>query len=210
VESDATLLEALRAGDERAFLALAERYHAAMLRVARLHVRSLASAEDAVQEAWLGVLRGLRSYEGRASLRAWIFAIVVNCARRRGAAESRTVPLSALEVHGEEGPAVPADRFLPDEHPSWPGHWASPPEAWPEERVLAREAALAAKEAIAALPPAQRQVITLRDVEGLDGPEVSSLLGVSEGNQRVLLHRARAKVRAALEERLSGAAAFSG
>jgi RNA polymerase sigma-70 factor (ECF subfamily) len=204
LDADATLLPALRAGDERAFLALAGRYHAAMLRVARLHVSSAAAAEDAVQEAWLGVLKGLATYEGRASLRGWIFSIVGNCARRRGAAEARAVPLSALAPEGEHEPAVPPERFLGEDHPDWPGHWASPPEPWPEARVLAREAAALAHGAIEALPPAQREVITLRDVEGLDAAEVCALLGISEGNQRVLLHRARSKVRAALEASLGG------
>lgn len=198
---DSALLQALRAGDEAAFLALVSRHHASMIRVARLYVGSASVAEEVAQEAWIGVLKGLAAFEGRSSLKAWIFKILVNCARHRGGLERRSVPFSALaadEGAGDQA-SVPAERFLDESHPRWPGHWASAPEPWAEERLLAGEAAAAARLAIDALPPAQRQVITLRDVEGLESAEVCELLALSEGNQRVLLHRARSKVRAALE-----------
>jgi len=201
---DAALLDALRAGDEAAFLAVVGKHHASMIRVARLYVDA-SVAEDVVQEAWIGVLNGLDGFQGRCSLKAWIFRILANCARRRGGLERRSVPFSALEDEPEEGePAVSPDRFLDGEHPRWPGHWSRPPEPWAEERLAAHEAASLARSAIEALPPAQRQVITLRDLEGLEASEVCELLAVSEGNQRVLLHRARSRVRAALEAHLGG------
>jgi RNA polymerase sigma-70 factor (ECF subfamily) len=196
-------LAALRAGDERAFLALVNRHHGAMLRVAALHVRSRASAEEVVQDAWLGVLRGIHLFEGRSSLRSWIFRILVNCAKTRGARDGRSVPLSALEgAAGEEGPSVSPDRFL-DEHERWAGHWADPPEPWPDERIASAELAALVRAGLERLSEAQRTVMTLRDVEGWEAGEVCDLLGISEGNQRVLLHRARSKVRAWVEERLA-------
>jgi RNA polymerase sigma-70 factor (ECF subfamily) len=195
-------LAALRAGDEATFLALVARHRAAMLRVATLSVRSRAVAEEVVQEAWIGVLQGLHGFEGRASLKAWIFTILVNCAKTRGARELRAVPMSSLLAEREEDePAVPADRFR-DEADRWAGHWSSPPEPWPEEKVESREMVALVREALETLPEAQRTVMSLRDVEGLESTQVCALLDISEGNQRVLLHRARSKVRAFIEERL--------
>lgn len=195
-------LAALRAGDEAAFLALVNRHHRAMVRVASLYVRSRASAEEAVQDAWLGVLKGLHLFEGRSSLRSWIFRILVNCAKTRGASEGRSVPISALaEPSDEEGPSVPSDRFLGDDD-RWAGHWSDPPEPWPDARVESGELVALVREGIETLPDAQRSVMTLRDVEGWDSGEVCELLAISEGNQRVLLHRARSKVRAFVEARL--------
>jgi RNA polymerase sigma-70 factor (ECF subfamily) len=194
------LLERLRAGDEAAFLALVRRHHSGMLRVASTFVRSRAIAEEVVQEAWLGVLKGLHLFEGRASLQAWIFRILVNCAKTRGARESRTTPLSSLEP-GDGAPAVSPDRFL-DEGERWPGHWSEPPAPWPDARVASNEMVALVREAMEILPEAQRTVMSLRDVEGWDSAEVCELLGISEGNQRVLLHRARSKVRALVEERM--------
>jgi RNA polymerase sigma-70 factor, ECF subfamily len=205
------LLERFRARDEGAFLELVDRHSASMLRVARAHVGSVAVAEEVVQEAWIGVLKGLDGFEGRASLKSWLFTILVNCARHRGGLEHRSVPFSSL-ASGEAdsgGPSVPPERFLDGDHPRWPGHWSDPPEVWTDDQLARHETAEAARDAIEALPPAQRQVITLRDVEGLESAEVCALLGISEGNQRVLLHRARSKVRAALEATLGGAAAHS-
>jgi RNA polymerase sigma-70 factor (ECF subfamily) len=196
-------LAALRAGDEQAFLALVKRHHPAMLRVASLYVKSRASAEEVVQDAWLGVLRGLHLFEGRSSLKSWIFRIVVNCARTRGARDGRTVPLSSLDGAGEEGPSVSPDRFL-DEGERWAGHWAQPPQPWPDERVESSEMVALVREALEALPEAQRTVMTLRDVDGWDAPAVCELLEISEANQRVLLHRARSKVRGHVEARLAG------
>src|SRR5262249_52571295 len=170
------------------------------LRVAQAFVSSAAVAEEVVQEAWLGVLNGLEGFQGRSSLRSWIFGILTNCARTRGARESRSAPFSSFGAPEEDEPAVDPSRFLGPEHPRWPGHWASPPEQWAEQKLATRETLEFVRRAIEALPPAQRRVITLRDVEGWDSPETCEALGISEANQRVLLHRARSKVRAKVEE----------
>ncbi len=153
-------------------------------------------------ETWLAVYTGLERFEGRSSLKTWLFRILTNKAKTRGQRESRTVPFSALAADGDEGEtAVDVDRFLgPDSR--HPGAWAAPPRGVPEERLLAREARERIEAAIAALPPNQRAVITLRDVEGLSAEEACNVLGLSETNQRVLLHRARSKVRAAFERYL--------
>jgi RNA polymerase sigma-70 factor (ECF subfamily) len=197
-------LLALRSGDRRAFLELVRRLHPSMMRIASLYVSNPALAEEVVQEAWLGVLRGLGAFEGRSSLRGWIFSIVANCARTRGSREARQVPFSALAAEDDEGgPTVAPERFHGPDHPRWAGHWASAPQAWSEERLLQAESCRVAQRAIAELPPRQREVITLRDVEGMESDEVCDLLGLSEANQRVLLHRARAKVRAALDAYLA-------
>jgi RNA polymerase sigma-70 factor (ECF subfamily) len=195
-------LSALRAGDEAAFLALVNRYHGAMLRVASMYVKSRASAEEVVQDAWLGVLKGLHLFEGRSSLKSWIFRILVNCAKTRGVRDAIAVPMSSLADASEEvGPSVSPDRFLEDGE-RWAGHWAQPPEPWPDARVESSEMVALVREALETLPEAQRTVMTLRDVDGWESAEVCELLGISEGNQRVLLHRARSKVRGYLEERL--------
>ncbi|HXV95326.1 MAG TPA: sigma-70 family RNA polymerase sigma factor [Gaiellaceae bacterium] len=195
-------LAALRAGDERAFAAVVDEHGAAMLRVARLYVRDRAAAEEAVQEAWLGVLKGIERFEGRSSLRTWLLRIVANVARTKGVRESRSLPFSAL---GDEGPSVPEERFRGPED-RWAGHWAIPPEEWarPEQELLSAETRAQVAAAIAALPDTQRQVISLRDVEGWGADEVCNVLGLTETNQRVLLHRARTRVRAALDEYLTG------
>jgi RNA polymerase sigma-70 factor, ECF subfamily len=201
------LLYALRGGDERAFAALVDEHGGAMLRIARLYVRDRAVAEEVVQEAWLGLLRGIDRFEGRSSLRTWLFRIVTNLAKTRAVRESRSVPFSALA--GEEvedaGPSVPPERFRGPED-RWSGHWASPPEEWgrPEHELLSGETRAVIGRAIAALPDVQRQVITLRDVEGWSSEEVCNALDLSETNQRVLLHRARTKVRHALDDYLVG------
>jgi RNA polymerase sigma-70 factor (ECF subfamily) len=196
---DDVLLAALRRGDEAAFCRLVERHQASMVRVARMHVASEAAAEEVAQEAWLGVLYGLARFEGRCSLKGWIFSIVVNCARSRGARDKRTVPMSSLGAEDEGGPSVHPDRFLDDGHPRWPGHWSQPPAAWGEDDLVSRETLEAIGAAMATLPPKQRVVMTMRDVEGLGSEETCQVLGLSEANQRVLLHRARSKVRKALE-----------
>jgi RNA polymerase sigma-70 factor (ECF subfamily) len=189
---DAKLVEGLRRGDEAAFRAVMRDYGSAMLRVAQMYVSSRAVAEEVVQEAWLGVLKGIGRFEGRSSLKTWLFRIVANTAKTRGVRESRSVPFSAL---GDDEDAVDPDRFLgPDER--FPGHWAQPPEG----RLLADEAMQVIERAIERLAPAQRAVITLRDLQGLSSEEVRNALDLTETNQRVLLHRARAKVRGALEE----------
>jgi RNA polymerase sigma-70 factor (ECF subfamily) len=194
-------LAALRAGDERAFLALVNRHHAAMVRVAATYVRSRAVAEEVVQETWVGVLRGLHLFEGRSSLKSWIFSILVNCAKGRGQKEARSVPLSSLASDEEDAPAVSPDRFRGEED-RWAGHWAEPPEPWPDARVETSELVALVAEALETLPPSQRTVMSLRDVDGWEAAEVCELMGISEVNQRVLLHRARSKVRAFVEERL--------
>lgn len=195
-------LTALRAGDEQAFLALVQRHQRAMVRVASLYVRSAATAEEVVQEAWIGVLRGLDGFEGRSSLRSWIFGILVHCAKSRAVRDIRTVPLSSLEREvGDEGPSVAAERFQ-DDAQRWAGNWSEPPSPWPEALVESREMVALVQEAMATLPEVQRAVMSLRDVDGWDSPEVCELLGISEGNQRVLLHRARSRVRSFVEEKL--------
>lgn len=200
--ADAAVVEALRRGDEGAFLALVTVHHASMLRVASLFVSSAAVAEEVVQEAWLGVLNGLDSFQGRSSLRGWIFSIVTNCAKTRGIREARSSPFSSFDDPDDDEPAVDPSRFLASDHPRWPGHWASPPEQWAEDKLLTKELVGFVHEAITALSPNQRRVITLRDVEGWTSAEVARALGISEVNQRVLLHRARSKVRGALELRM--------
>ena len=199
---DRRVIEALRRGDEHAFLALVNKHHAAMLRVASAYVSSRAVAEEVVQEAWLGVLKGLASFEERSSLRSWIFGILANCAKSRGVREARTTPFSSFADPEEDELAVDPSRFLGSDHPRWPGHWAAPPEQWADEKVLAKQTVRFIGEEIEKLPPAQRQLVTLRDVEGWNSAEICAALGISEGNERVLLHRARSRIRAALERRL--------
>ena len=197
------LLRGLKSGDESSFAWLVDRYSASLLRVALVYVRDRAVAEEVVQETWLGVIRGIERFEGRSSLKTWIFRILANKAKTRGERERRTMPFSALNGAGPTEPAVDPERFLDADHPTWPGHWASPPASWegiPEDRLLAGETLGRIQDAIADLPAAQAHVITLRDVEGWSAEEVCALLGVSGGNQRVLLHRARSKVRRALED----------
>ena len=196
---DALLVEGLRAGDEAAFAAVMRMYGRGMLRVAEMYVSSRAIAEDVVQEAWVGVLRGIGRFEGRSSLKTWLYRIVANTAKTRGVRESRSVPFSSLGDDGDEG-TVDADRFL-GSGDRFPGHWAVPPQVWaPEGRLLADETLGVVERAIDKLPPAQRAVITMRDVQGFTSEEVCNALDLTETNQRVLLHRARAKVRRALEE----------
>jgi RNA polymerase sigma-70 factor (ECF subfamily) len=198
--SEMEFVVALRAGDEAAFATLVDMYHAKMLRLARTFVEDTAVAEEVTQEAWLGVLRGLMRFEGRSSLQTWIFTILTNCARTRAKREQRTIPFSSFFADDEEGePTVDADRF----HSSGPSqrHWRELPRDWhelPEQNFLAQETMAVAQRAIDALPANQRAVILLRDVDALSSSEVCNILDVSESNQRVLLHRARAKVQKAL------------
>jgi RNA polymerase sigma-70 factor, ECF subfamily len=200
---EAQLVAALRAGDEAAFRELIRMYGAGMLRVAQMYVSSRAVAEEVVQEAWLGVLKGIDRFEGRSSLKTWLFRIVANTAKTRGVREARSLPFSAFADDDGEA-AVSPDRFLGSGE-RFPGHWDVPPANWarlPEGSLLAAETMDLVRRAIDRLPPAQRSVLTLRDVEGLEADEVCNALDLTETNQRVLLHRARAKVRAALEEYL--------
>ena len=196
VDRDAELLARLRAGDEAAYTEIVRRYHGALVRVASAHVRSAALAEEIAQDAWVAVLNGLARFEGRSSFRTWLFTIAANLAKTRGAREARMLPFSALaRQESEDERPVEADRFLED------GHWGDAPAEWrnPEARLQDGETLAQIERAIAALPEAQRTVITLRDVRGLEADEVCEMLGISDGNQRVLLHRARAKVRRTLE-----------
>jgi len=175
-----------------------------MLRVALAHVERRAIAEEIVQEAWLTVLRSLARFERRSALRTWVLGIVVNIARARARIERRSVPLD-----DESDRSVDPSRFLPADHPRWPHHWATEPAPWrtPEDDLLAQETRKVIIDAVAALPPAQREVLVLRDLEELGAPEVCNVLGLTDTNQRVLLHRARSRVRAALERYLSAAEA---
>jgi RNA polymerase sigma-70 factor (ECF subfamily) len=198
------LVAALRARDEAAFAELIERYHPSLVRLAMSFVSSRAVAEEVAQEAWVGVLKGIDRFEGRSSLRTWIYRILTNTAKTRAQREARSIPFAALG--GEDEAAVDPDRFLPagNRHA---GGWASFPRRWdelPEERLIGGETQAVIREAIERLPHNQGEVIRLRDVEGFPSAEVCELLSVSEANQRVLLHRARSKVRAALETYLEG------
>ena len=199
------LLARLRAGDERAFEALVNRHYGRMLAVARTYVGSRAVAEEVVQEAWLGVLKGLEGFEGRSSLATWLMRIVVNIAKTRGVREARSVPFASLAPKGEDA-AVEPERFRgPGD--AFPGHWRAYPANWnsvPEDVLHERDTLRVAMDAIAKLPPAQRTVMTMRDVQGCGADEVCAALEVSDGNQRVLLHRARSRVRAALERHFDG------
>jgi RNA polymerase sigma-70 factor (ECF subfamily) len=197
---EALLVAALRRGDERAFVELIQRHGAVMLRVAQSYVRSRAVAEEVVQETWMAVLTGVARFEGRSSVKTWIFRILTNRAKTRAEREGRCVPFSSLTSEDEDWDgAVAAERF---QHPEFPGGWSAPPTDWrtiPEDRLLGRETAEQFRLAMADLPPRQQQVMALRDVEGWTSEEVCEALDLSEGNQRVLLHRARSKVRAAME-----------
>jgi RNA polymerase sigma-70 factor (ECF subfamily) len=198
---EATLVAAMRQGDESAFTEVVDRYHRSLIRLARVHVEATA-AEDVAQETWLAVVRGLRQFEGRASFKTWLFHILVNRARTRAVRDARTVALSSLasaELHLSEAAVDPARFRGPDDR--WPGHWLVPPQGGlPEEELLAAELREHIRGAVEQLPPAQRAVVTLRDIDGLDADEVCQLLELTDGNQRVLLHRGRSKLRAALEQ----------
>jgi RNA polymerase sigma-70 factor, ECF subfamily len=199
---DRELVAALRRGDEAAFMSLVALYGPTLLRVARMYVPSAAVAEEVVQETWIGVLNGIDRFEGRSSLKTWIFRILTNVAMRTGARERRSVPFAALADAENTGePSVDPDRFLPPDSPLFPGRWAIMPTRWPtpEEGLLAGETREVIARAIAELPPAQRTVIALRDVEGWSSEEVVDALEISAGNQRILLHRARSRVRTAIE-----------
>jgi RNA polymerase sigma-70 factor, ECF subfamily len=203
---EADLLSRLRAGDERAFEALVMRHHRTMLAVARRYVSTRAVAEEVVQEAWVGVIKGIDRFEGRSSLSTWILRIVANIAKTRGAREARIVPYAALAGPDHEV-AVEPERFR-GPRDQYPGGWWAFPEDWtrlPEQALLQRETLRIVTDAIEQLPPLQRSVITMRDVQGCGPEDVCAALDISDGNQRVLLHRARSRMRAALERHLDGA-----
>lgn len=194
---ESLLLLALREGDERAFETLVDGLDSALRRLARLYVNTAAEAEEAVQDTWVGVIRGLESFEERSSLRTWVFSILINRAKTRGRAEQRSIPFSSAWEDRSGEPAVDPSRFRPHD-----GRWVAPPGDFhelPEAQLLAAETIELVENAISMLPAAQREVITLRDIEHWTAAEVCDALAVSEGNQRVLLHRARARVRTVLE-----------
>jgi RNA polymerase sigma-70 factor, ECF subfamily len=205
---DMALVERLRAGDEAAFMALIDQLQPSMLRVARMYVSTAAVAEEVVQETWLGVLKGIGSFQGRSSLRTWIFRILANIAKTRGQREGRSVPFATLAGDDLDAPAVDPHRFDTPEGSSR-GRWSTLPDDWtgiPEDRLLGRETLEVVGKAIDGLPPMQAEVIRLRDALGWTSEEVRNALDLSETNQRVLLHRARAKVRSALERYFSSEA----
>ena len=198
-DNELLLTQRLLARDETAFSELVANLHGSLLRLALTFVADRGAAEEVVQETWLGVIKGLQSFEGRSSLKTWIFRILVNRARTRGARDGRVLTFSALDLSEGETSEM-TDRFTSQ------GRWLHPPTNWaeqnPEDLLLRREALEALHGAIADLPASQRAVITLRDIEGLESPEVCNILSISETNLRVLLHRARTKVRTAVEQRL--------
>ncbi|MEW6474943.1 MAG: sigma-70 family RNA polymerase sigma factor [Actinomycetota bacterium] len=189
MREDEELVAKLRAGDETAFAVLVRAHHAALVRLATAIVGSRALADEVVQDTWLAVVRGVESFEGRSSLRTWLFRILVNRARTTAGKERRSDPLGDID----------SDRF------DATGVWAAPPVPWADQvddRLVAEQLAPLARTAIDTLPDVQRQVLLLRDVEGLPAADVADLLGLTDGNQRVLLHRARARVRSQLEAKL--------
>lgn len=197
------LLAALRSGDERAFGELVEAHHAGMVRLAKVYVGSEALAEEVVQDTWSAVVKGIDRFEGRSSLKTWLFRIVKNRASSTFSRERRSVPLSSLEsFDGETGPTVTADRFFVSDDPALNGEWAAPPRPWEDagRRLVSLELREELRRALADLPRRQQLVVSLRDVDGLGAEEVCELLDLSEANQRVLLHRGRARLRQALED----------
>jgi RNA polymerase sigma-70 factor, ECF subfamily len=199
------LLAQLRDGDEVAFSTLVRRHTPSMTRIAMAFVTRRAVADEVVQETWLNVIRSLDGFEGRSSLRTWIYAILGNCARRRAEQEDRLVPLSEIAAHEASGDELGVSRGRFFEDGRWAGMWSTAVSRWedlPEERLVSSEVRATLLEAIGALPRMQRAVITLRDVEGWPAEEVCDYLGLADGNQRILLHRARAAARSAIERYL--------
>jgi RNA polymerase sigma-70 factor, ECF subfamily len=204
LRQDRELVAALKRGDEAAFMDLVEELGPMLLRVARMYVPSTAVAEEVVQETWIGVLNGIDRFEGRSSLKTWIFRILANIAKTRGERERRSIPFSSAARAAADEPSVDPDRFLPA-GVEQARAWALGPVPWPgpEESLLSGETLDVILAAIEKLPPAQREVITLRDVDGWSSEEVRNAMEISETNQRVLLHRARSKVRGAIEQHLN-------
>lgn len=209
-DRDRALVDALRAGDESAFEGFVEAHGAAVMRTVQRHCHATSAWDDAVQEVWITFLGSLDRFAGRSSLRTWLLGIAIHQARNHGRREARSVPLSSLardEASGD-APSVSPDHFRAADD-RWAGHWASPPAAWGslgQTPALARELRERLQRAVDTLPTAQREVVVLRDIEGLDGPEVAEALGITEANARVLLHRGRARVRAEIESYVRGEA----
>lgn len=194
-DPDSALLVRLRAGEEQAFVELVSRYHASLVRLARTYVPSSAVAEEVAQDTWLAVLRGLEGFSGRSSFRTWLLQILVNRASSTGVREHRSIPIA------DAGPAVDASCFDSS------GAWMAPPQHWVEDsddRLSSAALAAPITMALDKLPARQREVVLLRDVDGLSGREVSEVLKISEANQRVLLHRSRSRLRHAIEAELGG------
>jgi RNA polymerase sigma-70 factor, ECF subfamily len=200
--SDAELIDRLRAGDEAAFVGMIDAYSAPLLRLALSFVQSSAVAEEVVQETWMAVVTGIGRFEGRSSVKTWLFKILTNKAKTRALRERRTISFSEFDLDAADEPAVDPDRFLPASHPQWPHHWATPPQPWsmgPEGTALDRETMAVLRRALEDLPRAQQLVVALRDVHGWPAAEVCAALDLSEANQRVLLHRGRSRLRGVLE-----------
>ena len=201
---DAALVDRLRSRDESAFLEVVQRHHGALVRMAQSFVNSRAVAEEVAQETWVSVLQGIDRFEGRSSLKTWIFQILINRSKTRGVREARSINFSGMnEVNPESGyVSVEPSRFHSSDDPQHPGGWASQPQQWdmtPEQLLLSQECRSFIEQAIASLPELQKEVITLRDVQGWDNEEICVLLGITEANCRVVLHRARSRMRQALE-----------
>ncbi len=210
-EDDSVLVAALRRGDDSAFAWMLDRYDASLWRTARTHVPTDAAADDVVQDTWLGVIRGIDRFEQRSSVKTWLYRILMNLARSRGVRERRTLPFSSAggSTADDGEPTFDPDRFRPDvPGEAYPGHWRSLPPDWehePEDRLLSQETLGVVASALDALPPSQREVVRLRDVEGWSPDEVCDSLGLTDANQRVLLHRGRARLRRALESHFEAA-----
>jgi len=206
-ESD--LVERLRRGDEEAFAHIIDLYHGQLRRIARLYVDTDELAEEVLQETWIAVFKGIDRFSGKSALKTWIFSILLNRARSIGRKESRSVTFSELVAHatGRDEPSVDPDQFLGPDHPQWPGHWANPPQRWnrdPEGDLMRKEVLGVVEKALDELPDSYRQIILMRDVYGFSSAEVCNTMEISETNQRVLLHRARARIRRALDMHLGG------
>ena len=205
---DAALVARLRNRDEASYLELVQKHHASLVRLAQSFVNNRAVAEEVAQETWVAVLQGIDRFEGRSSLKTWIFQILINRAKTRGVREARSVSFSALnDMNSESGySSVDPSRFVSPDDSENPGSWISQPQQWdmtPEQLMLSQECRVYIEEAIASLPTNQKEVITLRDVQGWSNEEICNTLGISEANCRVLLHRARSKVRQTLEDYLN-------
>jgi RNA polymerase sigma-70 factor, ECF subfamily len=201
-DSDAELVERLRGGDESTFAGLIDAYSAPLLRLALTFVQNQAVAEEVVQETWMAVVTGIGRFEGRSSVKTWLFKILTNKAKTRALRERRTIPFSDFAVDNIDEPAVDPYRFLPADHSKWPGHWSSAPQPWslgPEGTALDRETLAVLRRALEDLPRAQQVVVALRDVHGWPSADVCAALDLTEANQRVLLHRGRSRLRAVLE-----------
>ena len=205
IQDELTLVNLLRQRDERAFTQLVEKYHSSLVRLARLFVQDDAAAEELSQETWIAVLQGVDQFEGRSSLKTWIFTILSNKAKTRSRRENRSLTFSDFEGDDFDSPTVPPERFKDDSAGKSAGHWAVGPASWeaiPEDVLLSGETMALIRQTVDELPENLRAVITLRDIEEFSTQEICNILEISETNQRVLLHRARARVRAAVEDYL--------